>query len=492
MPALEISEVVVWCMLMGAMLMLVLLCLTEYVRQRERWAMESGIYVALLMVVTLSGSGLAQMALGRAYSGHMSVALGVLPPLSMVVGALSIRNWLRTRGREQLVDWSLVCVSVVCGLAVAWAVVFPVPVDALGHPRLPDQWRTPNEFTPALAWGTSWLAILATTFGSLRVALHGDKRAWFMFAVCMLCAPMSMLLSLRLVFAWAAPIEWVALTVLSQGVGACVLVRHSWERHRILFNANRILEDERGIDPLTRLPSGGALISQMEQAYSRAHKLMRHRPVLVAVQLFNAEEIVKECGDNGWNQVVLATLARIRRVVSPADLVGRYYGGCFVILISSRVTAQYLRGLGLRLASSARRPVTPRVPPSGFESDEPIETDVGVGLFWCDAVGDLTMALHEAERAAEAARGMRSRAAVVLRPRSDAIAVERALGEAQLKGSLRERSFKRMADWIHKKRAPGDESTEAVVRPTQPGAKPVKLRVVRGLAQLKAGAASRS
>jgi GGDEF domain-containing protein len=134
--------------------------------------------------------------------------------------------------------------------------------------------------------------------------------------------------------------------------------------------------------------------------------------------------------------VLLATLARIRKITAPADLIGRYYGACFVVQISGKVSSQYLRGFGLRLATSTRRPVVPRLPPSGFEDDEPIETEVGIGMCWCDSLSDLTVALHEAEIAAKAARHMRSRAAVVLNPEEEPQAVEKVLGQAQTKLSF--------------------------------------------------------
>jgi GGDEF domain-containing protein len=439
MQGIALPELITWCLLLGAMLMLIIVCATEYVRHRARWSLESGAYILALGLVSLCMSGVAQEWFGREYAGQIALMLGLTPPLSMALGTLGMRNWLRTRGREQFADITLVVCFVLCCAMVVWSLLFPPPVDGVGNPIVPPVWTQPAHATLALSWGVTWFGVIASTFASLRVALHGDNRAWLMFAACLLNAPVPLILSLKIFFDYHVFAAWVLPAMVMQGVAAWLILRNAWERHRIVFNANRILEDNRGIDPVTRLPHGGALVSQMEQAYTRAHKLLRHRPVVVAVQLFNADDILKESGENGWNQVVLATLARIRRVVSPADLVGRYYGGCFVIQINSRVTPQYLRGLGLRLASSARRPVTPRTPPSGFESDEPIETDVGVGLFWCDEVGDLTMALHEAERAATVAQGLRSRAAVVLKPRGEALAVERALGESKLKNSLRER-----------------------------------------------------
>jgi GGDEF domain-containing protein len=475
MPAMSASEMVSWCLLLGALQMLVLMCVTEFVRHRARWSIETGAYIATLAMLTLTMSGVAQLWLGKEHAAQIAVLMGVAPVASMVLGSLGMRNWLRTKGREQFADASLLIAFGACCGAMLWVLIFPPSVDATGNPLFAAKRDDPNDYTLMVSWAASWLGVFASTFASLRVALHGDKRSWLMFAVCLLNVPVPLILTLRVLLGFQTPMGILFPAMICQGLSAWLLVRNAWERHRIMFNANRILEDNRGIDPVTRLPHGGALVSQMEQAYSRSHKLLRHRPVVVVVQLFNSEEILKESGDNGWNQVVLATLARIRRIVSPADLVGRYYGGCFVIQINSRVTPQYLRGLGLRLASSTRRPVTPRTPPSGFESDEPIETDVGVGLFWCDDVGDLTMALHEAERAATVAQTLRSRAAVVLRPRADAVAVEKALGEAKYKGSLGDRVRARMRALASDRgaRAPRG-AAEGQAAPTQ-----AVLRVVR-------------
>ncbi|MFM2400455.1 MAG: hypothetical protein RL341_2612, partial [Pseudomonadota bacterium] len=250
--------------------------------------------------------------------------------------------------------------------------------------------------------------------------------------------PVVVILAIGVLFGVQLSDAALCLAVVLHMVGTLFLVRAAWKRGRTYVYANRTLAADNR-DPVTRLYMGSALVRNMDAMFVR-NKRLHNRPAVIAVRMFNAEDIVRESGESGYNQVVLATLARIRRIVTPADLVGRYYGSCFVVHISGRVGAQYLRGLGLRLAAATRKPVVPRLPPSGFEHDEPIETDVGVGICWVDGIEDLTLALHDAELAAAAAQAMRSRAAVVIRTGEAPQPVERALGESR----FRESAFNRM------------------------------------------------
>jgi len=95
-------------------------------------------------------------------------------------------------------------------------------------------------------------------------------------------------------------------------------------------------------------------------------------------------------------------------VVNP---VCRYYDRCFVSLVESIQSPGWLRTLGLRVAASLRRPM--HVTTASGERIE-IKADVGVGVVHLargtSAVEDI---LHEAQRMAQAARGMRSRAAIL-------------------------------------------------------------------------------
>ncbi len=440
----------VWSVHLGVLLPLLLGCAAEASFGRARWAAESFAYLITAVLFAVCASGMAERFWGISSSPWLGLAPVLTGPISVIVGTYGMRNWLGTKKREWFADASLMtgmsacAISVVLVLAFGKPLVGPVPLDAMVL-------GSPATWVDAFALLASTSCLIIVILACVRVAVHGDSRAWQMLAVSVLTAPVNVMLMLIVAFRWSAPLWVLVACELMFAVGLMILIRAAWKRGRIHVHAVRALDQESGLDPITRLPSGSAMVSAMDKAYNRSLKL-EHRPVLIMVRLFNADDIVKDCGDAGLSQVVLATLARIRKVVSPADMVGRYYPSCFVVQINGRVTPQYLRGLGLRLASSVRRPVVPRLPPSGFEDDEPIETEIGVGICWCNALDDLTMALHEAELACEFAQTLRSRAAVKLSPETEPVAVEKALGDvrrpsfADSATTKMQRSRKRLAD----------------------------------------------
>lgn len=431
---LTTPELLLWTAVLGALGPLWVSILFEFAQSRARWALEVAIYLLSAAAFLTSMSGLAAHALGSSMPLLVALAPGVTTAVSVAIGVMGIRNWLGTKKRERFADFALQTMIGACAVSLVLVLVFE-PMTPGGH-FVNDVvlWRPGTWVTPlALICGV--FGMVVACLATLRVAVHGDRHAWEMFATCVLTSGVNIGLVLRNLLDWRAPMAWMVVAAACFLVGILLLGRASWRRGRKFVHATRMLDADSGRDPITRLLMGASMIAAMDRSYSASLRLA-HRPVVVVVQLFNGEDIVKDCGESGLNQVILATLARIRKILAPADMVGRYYGTCFAIQINGRVTPQYLRGLGLRLAASTRRPVVPRLPPSGFEEDEPIEMDVGVGICWCDRLDDLMMALSEAELAAKAARAFRSRAAVKLGPDTDPQAVEKALGESRLEVSF--------------------------------------------------------
>lgn len=428
------AELVVWSIHLGALLPIILSCLVEGVWGKVRWATESAAFLVTAFAYAAFMSGWATRWFGPVVPGWVAMAPGLVAPISVILGTWGMRNWLGTKKRERLADVTLQLALALCGIAILMVLMFDPMTPHAQRVGL-MRWDAPASWVLHFSLAASAFGMFVTTLACARVAIHGDRRAWQMLGVSFVTGGVNVLLLLRVAFGWQPSLGVLATAVALYIPANLVLMRAAYKRGRSHVQADRVLHLDAGRDPITRLHMGASMVATMDKAYSRSLGL-EHRPVIVAVRLFNADDIVKETGENGYNQVVLATLARIRKTVSPSDLVGRYYGSCFIVQINGRVTPQYLRGLGLRLASSVRRPVVPRLPPTGFEDEEPIETDIGVGICWCDALNDLTLALHEAEVAAKAAQGFRSRAAVKTSPDTPAVAVEKALGEARLKPGL--------------------------------------------------------
>src|SRR6185369_823940 len=97
---------------------------------------------------------------------------------------------------------------------------------------------------------------------------------------------------------------------------------------------------------------------------------------------------------------------------------------CFVSLVESIQSPSWLRTLGLRVATSLRRPMNVI---SGTGERIEIRADVGVGVVHLSRRhADVEDILHDAQRMAEAARVMRSRAAILDPSTGEVVPVEQA------------------------------------------------------------------
>jgi hypothetical protein len=128
------------------------------------------------------------------------------------------------------------------------------------------------------------------------------------------------------------------------------------------------------------------------------------------VLVFDVDRVAAQAGPAGVNEMFICIASRIQRQVGVVNPVCRYYERCFVSLVESIQSRSWLRTLGLKVAASLRRPM--QVMSASGERIE-ITADIGVGVVHLSrgtsAVEDI---LDEAQRMAQAARGMRSRAAI--------------------------------------------------------------------------------
>jgi hypothetical protein len=136
------------------------------------------------------------------------------------------------------------------------------------------------------------------------------------------------------------------------------------------------------------------------------------------------DRLTAQAGTAGVNELFICMASRIQRQVGVINPVGRYYDRCFVSLVETIQSPAWLRTLGLRVATSLRRPIEV-MGVSGQRIE--LKADVGVGVVHLSRgpapVEDI---LHDAQRMAEAARGMRSRAAMLDPASGEVVPVEQA------------------------------------------------------------------
>jgi GGDEF domain-containing protein len=387
----------IWSMALGTIAALGLARLAQFAVAPSMAQVQAAAYHAavFVLVLVLSGAG-AHLAPGIDHAAWQ-VAQVLAGPLCVGVSDLWIGRWLYAQHRDRLMAAGLRL------LAVA------LPLGAAACLALPHEKQLPAAAAVSLGGGafTLWLTARGWSLG--------DRLAALMTAGCLLTLP-------AIAGLYAIAMQWRGLSLRWHVVFAlCAALSNAvtgvglWYREREERQARRQPELTSVIDPVTRLRSGRSLVHRIVRAQRRRDRSGRDGAVLT-VLLFDIERLRTELGATGLHEVYIGLASRIQRQVGAVNLVGRYYEGCFVVLVDSIPSLPWLRTLALRLASNLRRPMV-ATRRAGDRVD--LALDIGVGVVHLSrpaaAVDDV---LADAQRMALAARAMRARAAI-RDPRSD-------------------------------------------------------------------------
>jgi GGDEF domain-containing protein len=414
---MQMLELAIWSASAGAIALVVLASVADWAIKRNLAALHATLYNAACLAFVVLLSGLAGALLPRAWSGEIRIAQVLVGPLCACLGDLWLRAWLGARYRDRLMDLVLlsggVCVPVLGLAAVA---------------LLPVARQLPFVAVVVL------LNTVIVVWMSTRAWLLGDRLAPGMTAGAVL-----MFTSTGGLFATAMPL---GIGLVAQGVGAlasalCVAVIGAmlWQRnHR---RARVAQEVHSQFDAVTKLPSSVPLVRHIVRAQKR-RRLSRRDGALIAVLVFEPERIRNVAGVIGLNEAYLHVAQRLQHQVGVVNVVGRYWDRCFVAMMESIHSAGAVRTVGLRVATSLRRPMDVT---AADGSRVQVRLDVGVGVLRLGReIVDVDEVLHEVQLLAEAARSLSSRAATLDPSTGEVVAVE----DAEL-GPRRNRARSRRA-----------------------------------------------
>ena len=399
-------EIIIWSLALGAIGAVALGRLVDLAIHPSLSATHStGFHIAVFTLVAIL-SGLLEMVEPAPDPDALEAAQVMAGPLCVGLSAFWVGGWLNARHRERLMAGSLRLAALA------------TPLAALACFALPASQRLP------VAGALSLLAASLTLWSIWRGSLMGDRLASAMAAGCLLTLPaIAGMYATAMQLPGITPV-WQALfafcAAVSNGVTGYVLWRrdqHDWQaRHE---------DASSDFDPVTRLHTGVTLGQRLVKAQLRRRRMKRDGAVL-AVMVFNVDRIRAQAGPRGVNDMFIGLAGRIQRQVGVVNPVGRYYDRCFVCLVESIDAPVWLRTLGLRVACSLRRPM--EIGSSDGQRLE-IHPDIGVGIVHLTPQeAHLDDVLHDAERMAEAARGMPSRTAMLDPATGQVVPVE----EAQL------------------------------------------------------------
>ncbi len=398
-------EIIIWSLALGAIGAVLLARLVDLAaRPTASRAHSCAFHLAVFALVVVL-SGLLDVFEPLSDPEVLEAAQVMAGPLCVGLSAFWVGGWLNARHRERLMARSLRLAAVVTPLAALACYALPA-----SQQQLP------------VAGALSLLAASLTLWVIWRASLMGDPLAPAMAFGCLLTLP-------AIAGMYATAMQVPGVTALWQGAFAlCAALSNGligfvlWRRDQHDWRA-RHEDSSSDFDPVTRLHTGITLGQRLVKAQLRRRRMKRDGAVL-AVMVFNVDRVRAQAGTRGVNDMFMALAGRIKRQVGVVNPVGRYYDRCFVCLVESIDAPVWLRTLGLRVACSLRRPMEIG---TGDGQRIEIHPDIGVGIVHLTPQeANLDDLLHDAERMAEAARGMPSRTAMLDPATGNVVPVEQA------------------------------------------------------------------
>jgi GGDEF domain-containing protein len=397
------QELAVWSMALGAIASVALARLADLFVRPSLAQVQGVAYHCTVFLLVLILSGVAGELWPWLDGRRLHFAQVLAGPVCVGLSNFWIRGWLQAVQRDRIMS------------SVLRASALLLPLAGLACLALP-----PAQQVPA-AGALSLTGSLVTLWMTVRAWLMGDRLAPVMAAGCLLTLPAitglhAIAMNLAPSLGLHAALAFTA--ALSNGLTGFVL----WRRDRHEWRTREEVSPSQ-FDPVTKLHSGISLVQKLLKAQRRRKRTRRDGAVL-AIMVFDVERIAAQAGTAGVNEAFICMATRIQRQVGVVNPVGRYYDRCFVTLVETIHSPAWLRTLGLRVASSLRRPM--EIPTASGERID-ITADIGVGVVHLSGgpqpIEDI---LHDAQRMAEAARGMRSRAAILDPATGEVVPVEQA------------------------------------------------------------------
>lgn len=381
---------VVWSMALGAIAAVTLARAAELLARPGAARLRAVSYHFSVFLLVLVLSGVLRQA-NPPQPARLQVLQVLAGPLCVGLSSLWISGWLRAAQRDRLMAATLGASALLLPLLGALALL------------LPQEQRLPA------AAAVSLLGSALTLWLTVRGWLMGDRMALAMAAGCLLTLPaIGGLYAMAMEMAHFGIRAQALLALCAAGSNALTgLVL--WRRDR---QERRVLRQEAAgwaVDPVTRLHGGAAVVRKLLHAQRRRRRTGREG-ALLAVTVFDVPRIATHVGAAGVNEMWATLAARLQRQVGVVNPVGRYWDRCFIVLVETIPSPAALRTLGLRVAGSLRRPLEV----SGLDGGRMhVHPDFGVGVVHLRGSSlDVDDILDEAQRLAEAARQMRSRAAI--------------------------------------------------------------------------------
>lgn len=315
-------ELVVWSAMAGALGLLCLVAVADWLVQPSGAAARGAAFIFLTGGASVWMSGVPELLMPRLSPDLVLPLKASLGPLSGALALNYLGVWLGS-GREdpatRWVVWLGSVAMVLASLGLAWAMVLPV------------DW-TPRQVLTA-SWGINLASVALAIFVSVRGALFGDTLARWMVVACGCLGVMVMgLYAKGLAIAGLGVKTWVITALATVGYFLIVIVL-TIQRNREVKHLRQVAEGVAARHLNIPMPQGALLIPRVADVMWRSRRL--ERPCVVAALVVRNLYELGDAVEHGVETEILAVLAaRIRRCVGFRNVVGLYHPRCFVLAVS--------------------------------------------------------------------------------------------------------------------------------------------------------------
>lgn len=318
---MEMTENTVWSVMAGGLLSLALLAGADALVTRSLGAVRNLLLVSFIGSVCVLMSGLPEQLFPELPPRLLMVLKASLGPLAGALGLRFLGIWIGGAREDRLLYavtvWGCHLMLIAAAVLAVLAVISPA-----------QDFRSLLLVAAAI---TAVMVLLILLVG-VRATRMGDPLALWLLPAGLLLAGMMTGLYLH---ALQVPLHWIwwLLTASSALIFVLIVMVLIIVRNRANRELARLARLDSGSDPVTGLPTGARLLSEVEHAFWRAGRL-RGQCVVVCVYLSNLYELGDSMGRTTDNQILAATAARIRRAAGFRCVVGVYHPRCFIIVFT--------------------------------------------------------------------------------------------------------------------------------------------------------------